>query len=114
MQLGEGDDGDNLLRSTRCRVPDSKCRVSDYIVAQYDAGTHRYGWLESNVTVASGMKTKLENPGKPAIFVGYAKVSISYRILDARSRAIEELITVEFVELWTIESQYIEKLLLNR
>ena len=36
-------------------------------------------------------ETKLENPGKPAIFVGYAKNSISYRILDALLDAIQEL-----------------------
>ncbi|KAE9002116.1 hypothetical protein PR003_g18342 [Phytophthora rubi] len=59
-------------------------------------------------------KRKLENPGKPCIFLGYAKNSISYRVLDLRSGNIQEIRTVEFAENWTVERSYVEKLLLNR
>ncbi|EGZ26167.1 hypothetical protein PHYSODRAFT_377681, partial [Phytophthora sojae] len=62
----------------------------------------------------SNLRTKLENPGKPCIFLGYAKNSISYRELDLRSGNIQELRTVEFAEDWTVERSYVEKLLLNR
>ncbi|GMF51908.1 unnamed protein product [Phytophthora fragariaefolia] len=41
---------------------------------------------------------KLENPGKPCIFLGYGKTSMSYRVLDLKSGNVKELRTVEFAE----------------
>ncbi|GMF18573.1 unnamed protein product [Phytophthora fragariaefolia] len=59
-------------------------------------------------------QNKLENPGKPYIFLVYAKRFISYRLLDLRTGDIKELRTVEFAEDWTVDRSYVEKLLLNR
>lgn len=59
-------------------------------------------------------KNKLENPGQPCLFLGYGKESKSYRVLDLKTGKIKELRTVEFAENWTVEHDYVEKLLLNQ
>ncbi|KAE9014860.1 hypothetical protein PR002_g14108 [Phytophthora rubi] len=59
-------------------------------------------------------KSKLENPGKPGLFVGYAKHSESYRILNLITGNIVEVRSVEFEEDWTVEASYAVKLLSNR
>ncbi|GMF44882.1 unnamed protein product [Phytophthora fragariaefolia] len=59
-------------------------------------------------------KSKLENPGKPGLFVGYAKHSESIRILNLLTGKINEVRSVEFEEEWTVEASYVEKLLSNR
>ncbi|OWZ00879.1 DNA binding protein [Phytophthora megakarya] len=58
-------------------------------------------------------KSKLENPDKPGIFLGYAQNSISYRVMDLKSGKVRELRTVEFAEDWTVERSYVKILLLN-
>ncbi|POM59192.1 LOW QUALITY PROTEIN: polyprotein [Phytophthora palmivora] len=57
---------------------------------------------------------KLENPGKPYIFVGYGKNSLSYRVLDLKTGITKKLRTVEFAEDWTVEYSYVKQLVLNR
>ncbi|KAE8960665.1 hypothetical protein PR002_g30139 [Phytophthora rubi] len=59
-------------------------------------------------------KSKLENPGKPGLFVGYAKHSESFRILNLLTGKINEVRSVEVEEEWTVESSHVEKLLSNR
>ncbi|GMF28765.1 unnamed protein product [Phytophthora fragariaefolia] len=59
-------------------------------------------------------KSKLENPGKPGLFVGYAKHSESFRILNLLTGKTNEVRSVEFEEEWTVEASYVEKLLSNR
>ncbi|KAE9258733.1 hypothetical protein PF008_g33540 [Phytophthora fragariae] len=59
-------------------------------------------------------KSKLENPGKPGLFVGYAKHSESFRILNLLTGKINEVRSVEFEEEWTVESSYVGKLPSNR
>ncbi|OWZ09309.1 DNA binding protein [Phytophthora megakarya] len=59
-------------------------------------------------------KSKPENPGKLGIFLGYAKNSICYRVMDLKSGKVRELRTVEFAEDWTVERSYVKILLLNR
>ncbi|KAG3131505.1 hypothetical protein PI126_g20022 [Phytophthora idaei] len=57
---------------------------------------------------------KLENPGKPGLFMGYAKHSESYRILNLTNGNINEVRSVEFQEDWTVERSYVGHLLSNR
>ncbi|GMF24868.1 unnamed protein product [Phytophthora fragariaefolia] len=59
-------------------------------------------------------KSELENPGKPGLFVGYAKHSESFRILNLLSGKLNEVRSLEFEEEWTVEASYVEKLLSNR
>jgi hypothetical protein len=58
-------------------------------------------------------KSKLENPGKLGLFVGFAKHSESVRVLNLRSGRVEEKRSVEFDEGWTVEQSYVEHLLMN-
>ncbi|OWZ03367.1 LOW QUALITY PROTEIN: Integrase, catalytic core protein [Phytophthora megakarya] len=51
--------------------------------------------------------TKLENSGKPGLFVGYAKHSESYRVLHLITGNIVEVRSVECEEDWTVESSYV-------
>lgn len=57
---------------------------------------------------------KLENPGKLGLFLGFAKNSEGYRILNLRTGDIRERRSVEFDEGWTVECSYVEHLLANR
>ncbi|KAE9001680.1 hypothetical protein PR002_g17848 [Phytophthora rubi] len=57
---------------------------------------------------------KLENPGKLGLFLGFAKNSEGYRILNLRTGDVRERRSVEFNEDWTVESSYVEHLLANR
>ena len=59
-------------------------------------------------------RDKSENPGRPAIFLGYAKNLVGYRSLEMRSRAIRELRTVRFIKDWTVERMSVETLILHR
>ncbi|KAG3164695.1 hypothetical protein C6341_g12568 [Phytophthora cactorum] len=57
---------------------------------------------------------KLENPGKPGLFMGCAKHSESYGILNLMYGNINEVRSVEFQVDWTVERSYVEHLLSNR
>ncbi|OWY97668.1 Integrase, catalytic core protein, partial [Phytophthora megakarya] len=73
-----------------------------------------WGYLAFSFTQKVLRKSKLENPGKPGIFLGYEKNSISYRVMDLKSGKVQELRTVEFAEDWTVERSYVKILLLHR
>ncbi|KAE8903564.1 hypothetical protein PF005_g12945 [Phytophthora fragariae] len=59
-------------------------------------------------------KNKLENPGKPGLFVGFAKHSESFRVLNLLTGNIQEVRLVEFHEEWTVDRSYVDHLLANR
>ncbi|GMF23407.1 unnamed protein product [Phytophthora fragariaefolia] len=59
-------------------------------------------------------KNKLENPGKPGIFMGFAKHSESFRVLSLLTGNVQEVRSVEFHEEWTVDRNYVDLLLANR
>ncbi|OWY95554.1 LOW QUALITY PROTEIN: Retroelement, partial [Phytophthora megakarya] len=59
-------------------------------------------------------QNKLENPGNPGLFMGFAKHSDSYCVLNLLNGHIEEVRSVEFDEDWTVEQSYVNRLLINR
>ncbi|EGZ10812.1 hypothetical protein PHYSODRAFT_405339, partial [Phytophthora sojae] len=59
-------------------------------------------------------KSKLENPGKPGLFMGYAKHSECYRGLSLVTGNLQEVRSVEFQEGWTVGRSYVERVLKNR
>lgn len=58
--------------------------------------------------------SKLEDTGKPGLFLGYAKHSESYRVLSLLTGNVQEVRSVEFHEEWTVDRDYVERLLSNR
>ncbi|OWZ03495.1 LOW QUALITY PROTEIN: polyprotein [Phytophthora megakarya] len=61
-----------------------------------------WGCLTFSFTQKVLRKGKPKNLGKPGIFLGYAKNSISYQEMDLKSGKVQELRTVAFAEDWTI------------
>eukprot|EP00644_Phytophthora_capsici_P014768 jgi/Phyca11/573417/estExt2_Genewise1.C_PHYCAscaffold_530191 len=59
-------------------------------------------------------RSKLEDTGKPGIFLGFAKHSESYRVLSLVTGKVQEVRSVEFQEEWTVEKSYVEHVLKNR
>ncbi|OWZ16541.1 LOW QUALITY PROTEIN: Retrovirus-related Gag-pol Polyprotein [Phytophthora megakarya] len=59
-------------------------------------------------------QNKLENPGKPGLFMGFAKHSDSYRVHNLLNGHIDEVRSMEFEEDWTVEQSYVNRLLINR
>ncbi|KAE8883878.1 hypothetical protein PF005_g19548 [Phytophthora fragariae] len=51
---------------------------------------------------------KLENPGKPGLFVGFAKHSESFRVLNLLTGNIQKVRSVEFHEEWTVDRRYVD------
>ncbi|OWZ16966.1 polyprotein [Phytophthora megakarya] len=62
----------------------------------------------------SSTHNKLENTGKPGLFMGFAKHSDSYRVLNLLNGHIDEVRSVEFEEDGAVEQSYVNRLLINR
>ncbi|KAE8906575.1 hypothetical protein PF007_g21338 [Phytophthora fragariae] len=56
-------------------------------------------------------KSKLENPGKAGLFMGFAKHSESFRVLSMITGKVQEVRSVEFHEEWTVDRSYVDRLL---
>ncbi|KAE8986047.1 hypothetical protein PR002_g22463 [Phytophthora rubi] len=51
---------------------------------------------------------ELENPGKPGLFVGFAKHSESFRVLNLLTGNIQKVRSVEFHEEWSVDRRYVD------
>ena len=75
---------------------------------------HVWGCLVFVFTPAKKRKTKLENPGKPGIFLGYGAHSLSFRVMLLPSGALVEVRSIKFFESQTVERSYVHRVLQNR